>query len=72
VVQHGYPVRYNVDGSVSEYSQPKETRSFHGKQYMLEESIVGDYALIKAWKGDTDGNLVFRGTARAFNVECAK
>jgi 3-oxoacid CoA-transferase len=38
----------------------------------MEEAITGDYALVKAWKGDTAGNLVFRGTTRSFNVECAK
>ena len=38
----------------------------------MEEGITGDYALVKAWKGDTRGNLVFRGTARNFNPECAR
>ena len=38
----------------------------------MEEGITGDFALVKAWKGDTDGNLVFRGTARNFNVDAAK
>ena len=71
-VQHGFPIRYNPDGTVAEYSKPKEVRTFNGRQYILEEAITGDYALVKAWKGDTKGNLVFRGTTRSFNIECAK
>jgi len=45
----------------------KEVREFNGRKYVLEESIFGDYALIKAWKADTKGNLVFNKTARNFN-----
>jgi acyl CoA:acetate/3-ketoacid CoA transferase alpha subunit len=44
----------------------------NGKEYILEEALSGDYALVKAWKGDKLGNLVFRGTARNFNPDVAK
>lgn len=47
-------------------------REFNGRSYVMEEGITGDYALVKAWKGDKDGNLVFRGTTRNFNVDAAK
>jgi 3-oxoacid CoA-transferase len=72
VVQFGYPVRFNADGSIAEYTAPKEVRVLNGREYILEEAITGDYALVKAWKADREGNLIFRGTSRAFNVECAK
>ena len=71
-VQNGLPIRYNADGTVAEYSQPKEQRKFNGRKFILEEALTGDFALVKAWKGDTAGNLVFRGTTRSFNIECAK
>lgn len=44
---------------------------FKGKEYLLEESIFGDFAFIKAWKADHTGNLVFRGSARNFNQDMA-
>jgi 3-oxoacid CoA-transferase len=53
-------------------SKPRESREFNGRHYLLEEAIVGDFSLVKAWKGDSDGNLVFRSTARNFNPDCAK
>ena len=53
-------------------SKARETRSFNGRDYVLEESITGDFALIKAWKADTLGNVVFRATSRNFNPDCAK
>lgn len=68
----GLPVRYNADGSVAEYSRPKETRSFHGEDYILEEAIVADIGLVHAHKADRQGNLVFRETAQNFNPEAAK
>jgi 3-oxoacid CoA-transferase len=68
----GVPVLYNADKSVKEYSQPKEAREFNGRNYIMEEAITGDYAVVKAWKGDTDGNLIFRQTARNFNPDCAR
>jgi 3-oxoacid CoA-transferase len=68
----GVPVKYHADGSVAIASKPKESREFNGRHYVLEESIRGDYSLVKAWKGDKQGNLVFRATARNFNPDCAK
>jgi len=59
-------------GEVEIYSTPRETRDFDGKGYVMEESIVGDYSLVKAWKADERGNLVFRGTARNFNPDAAR
>lgn len=49
----------------------KETREFDGKHYVLETALQADVALIKAWRADTAGNLVFRKTARNFNPACA-
>merc|ERR1740117_1532295 len=67
----GSPVKYSADGSVEIMSEPRELRSFNGREHVMEEAIVGDYGLVKAWKADTRGNLVFKGTARNFNPECA-
>lgn len=47
-------------------------REFKNRNYIMEEAITGDYSLVKAWKGDTRGNLVFRGTTQNFNVDAAK
>lgn len=68
VVQTGeLPVRYAPDGTVAVYSKPKEVREFGGRQFVLEEAITGDYALVKAWKADRLGNCVFRYAAANFN-----
>jgi len=67
ISEGGLPVRYNADGSVAQYSPKKETRIFDGKEYVLEPAITGDFAIVKAWKGDRFGNLVFRHTAMNFN-----
>ncbi|KAL4922768.1 CoA-transferase family III domain-containing protein [Aspergillus aurantiobrunneus] len=73
IVQTGeLPVRYNKDGTVAEYSKPKETREFNGKGYILEEAIFGDYALIKADKADKLGNCQFRKAQNNFNEAMAK
>ncbi|GES61535.1 succinyl-CoA,alpha-ketoacid-CoA transferase [Aspergillus terreus] len=73
IVQTGeLPVRYNKDGSVAETSKPKETREFNGKNYILEESIFGDYALIKVHKADKLGNCQFRKAMNNFNEAMAK
>lgn len=66
------PVRYNKDGTVAEMSKPKETREFNGKQYVLEEAIFGDYALIKVHKADKLGNCRFRMAMNNFNEAMAK
>ena len=63
----GLPLRYAADGSVAKSSAPKETREFDGRHYVLEPAITGDYALVKAWKADRFGNLVYRHTAMNFN-----
>lgn len=72
IQEGGFPIKFNSDKSVAIKSKPKEVREFNGKQYVMEDAITGDFALVKAWKGDTNGNLVFRSTARNFNPECAK
>jgi 3-oxoacid CoA-transferase subunit A len=63
----GLPLRYNADGTVAKYSDKKEMREFDGRQYVLEPAIRGDFAIIKAWKADRFGNLVYRHTAMNFN-----
>jgi 3-oxoacid CoA-transferase/3-oxoacid CoA-transferase subunit A len=67
ISEGGLPVLYDADGSVKKYSDKKEVRSFNGRDYVLEPAILGDYAIVKAWKGDRYGNLVFRKTAMNFN-----
>ncbi|KAI6714803.1 coenzyme A transferase [Diplocarpon mali] len=68
VVQTGeLPLLNNVDGTPKVYSYPKDVKVFDGKQYLLEESIKGDYAFVKAWKADKLGNCQFRLTANNFN-----
>lgn len=63
----GIPAFYTPTGVGTEVAKGKETKVFNGKTYLLEEAIKGDFALIKAWKADTYGNLVFRKTAANFN-----
>ena len=53
-------------------AEGKETREFDGRHYVLEKALHADVALVKAWKADTAGNLVFRRTARNFNPACAR
>lgn len=71
VSEGGFPVMYDHNDpthtKVAKYSQPKETREFNGVKYVLEPAIVSDFSLVKAWKADTMGNLVFRGSAMNFN-----
>ena len=71
VSEGGLPLKYAADGSVAKYSEKKETREFNGRAYVLEPAITGDFAIVKAWKGDRYGNLVFRHTAMNFNPLCA-
>ncbi|ARD48315.1 CoA transferase subunit A [Sporosarcina sp. P33] len=63
----GIPGFYTATGVGTPIAEGKETRDFNGKTYLLEEGIIGDFALVKAWKADTLGNLVYRKTARNFN-----
>lgn len=73
VHEGGQPIKYDPnDKSVELPSQTKESRVFNGKTYIMEESIVGDFALVKAWKADKAGNLIFRKTTRNFNVPMCK
>jgi 3-oxoacid CoA-transferase/3-oxoacid CoA-transferase subunit A len=67
VSEGGLPLRYASDGSVAKLSTKKEVREFDGKPHVLEPAIKGDYAIVKAWKGDRFGNLVYRHTAMNFN-----
>jgi 3-oxoacid CoA-transferase subunit A len=70
VADGGLPWRYDSDGSVAVASPVKETRVFDGRSYVLEEGIVTDFALVRAARGDTHGNLVFHASARNFNPLC--
>jgi 3-oxoacid CoA-transferase subunit A len=63
----GLPLRYAADGSIAKQSSKKELREFGGRMYVLEPAITGDYAIVKAWRGDRFGNLVYRHTAMNFN-----
>ena len=67
----GLPLRYGQGeaerGKVAKYSDKKEIREFDGRPYVLERGITGDFAIVKAWKGDRFGNLVYRHTAMNFN-----
>ncbi len=67
VSEGGLPLKYAADGSIAKASTRKETREFDGRTYVLEPAIVGDFAIIKAWKADRFGNLVYRHTAANFN-----
>jgi 3-oxoacid CoA-transferase subunit A len=63
----GLPLQYAADGSVAKQSAKKETREFDGRLYVMERAITGDFAIVKAWKADRFGNLVYRHTAMNFN-----
>ncbi len=63
----GIPAFYTPAGVGTEVAEGKEVREFNGKLYLMEHWLRADFALIKAWKGDTTGNLVYRGTSRNFN-----
>ena len=63
----GIPAFFTPTGYGTVVAEGKETREFNGRHYVMEKGIVGDFALVKAWKADPFGNLVFRKTARNFN-----
>jgi len=63
----GIPAFFTATGVGTPVAEGKEERTFNGRDYILEEAIVGDFAIVKAWKADRYGNLVFRKTARNFN-----
>lgn len=63
----GIPAFFTATGYGTEIAEGKETREINGRMYVLEESLTADFALVKAWKGDKYGNLIYKGTARNFN-----
>lgn len=63
----GIPAFFTPAGHGTEVAEGKETREYNGKTYILENALTADFAIVKAWKGDRFGNLIFKGTARNFN-----
>lgn len=63
----GIPAFFTPAGYGTEIAQGKEVREFNGKPHILESALTADFAFVKAWKGDTAGNLIYKGTARNFN-----
>ncbi|XP_007487472.1 succinyl-CoA:3-ketoacid coenzyme A transferase 1, mitochondrial [Monodelphis domestica] len=72
VQEGGAPIKYNKDGSIAIASKPREVREFDGQHYIMERAITGDFALVKAWKADRSGNVIFRKSARNFNLPMCK
>ncbi len=68
----GIPAFYTPAGYGTEIAEGKEVREFNGKHHLMELALYADFALVKAWKGDTMGNLVFRKSTRNFSVSMAK
>jgi 3-oxoacid CoA-transferase subunit A len=64
---YGMPAVFTPAGVGTEIAEGKEVRRFNGKDYLLELAFDADFAIVKAWKGDTDGNLIYKETARNFN-----
>lgn len=64
---YGMPAIFTPAGVGTEVAEGKEVRNFNGKDYLMELAFDADFAIVKAWKGDTAGNLIFRSTARNFN-----
>lgn len=64
---YGMPAIYTPAGVGTEVAEGKEVRDFNGKEYLMELAFEADFAIVKAWKGDTAGNLIYRSTARNFN-----
>jgi 3-oxoacid CoA-transferase subunit A len=71
VATGGLPWRYAEDGSVAVMSPPKPTATFDGRTFLVERALSTDFAIVRAWKGDRHGNLLFRKAARNFNPVCA-
>lgn len=63
----GIPAFYTPAGFGTEVAEGKEIKEFNGKPHILESALTADFAFVKAWKGDTEGNLIFKATARNFN-----
>ena len=68
----GIPAFFTPAGYGTEIAEGKEVREFHGKKYLMEHALHAQFAMVKAWKGDTLGNLVFRKTTRNFSTSMAK
>jgi 3-oxoacid CoA-transferase subunit A len=68
----GIPAFYTPAGVGTEIAIGKETRLFNGKMYLMEHALHANFAIVKAWKGDTMGNLIFRKTTRNFSTSMAK
>lgn len=66
--QAGIPAFFTPAGYGTEVAEGKESREFKGKMHIMEEAYQADFAIVKAWKGDEAGNLIFKGTARNFNA----
>jgi 3-oxoacid CoA-transferase subunit A len=64
---YGMPVIYTPAGVGTEVAEGKESRDFNGKTYLMEHAFEADFAIVKAWRGDTHGNLIYKATARNFN-----
>lgn len=69
--QSGIPAFFTPAGYGTEVAEGKEVREFNGKPHIMEHAFKADFAFVKAWKGDTAGNLIFKGTARNFNPNMA-
>lgn len=67
----GIPAFFTPAGYGTEVGEGKEVREFNGKPHILEQALLADFAIVKAWKGDTAGNLIYKGTARNFNPPMA-
>jgi 3-oxoacid CoA-transferase subunit A len=63
----GIPAFFTPAGFGTEVAEGKEVREYNGKKYILESALTADFAIVKAWKGDKFGNLIYKGTARNFN-----
>lgn len=68
----GIPAYFTPAGYGTEIAAGKEVREFNGKMYLMEKALHADFAIVKAWKGDTAGNLVFRKTTRNFSTSMAR
>ncbi|XP_045446175.1 succinyl-CoA:3-ketoacid coenzyme A transferase 1, mitochondrial [Melitaea cinxia] len=68
----GAPIKYTKDGKIDIASATRNVQQFNGNNYVMEEAITGDFALVKAWKADKHGNLIFRKSARNFNPAMCK
>ncbi|HTO14812.1 MAG TPA: CoA transferase subunit A [Edaphocola sp.] len=69
---YGMPAIFTPAGVGTEVAEGKESRVFNGKEYLMEMAFEADFAIVKAWKGDTSGNIIFNKTARNFNEIMAK